>query len=79
MTPSECYGRMFPPLLVETANLDVRGKVFGYRIDHTGVVESARTVTADRDAWQGCTTCPEFDACSRLSNGTLLMQIAMRR
>ena len=78
MTPSECYGRMFPPTLLERADADVRGKVFGYRLDHTGVIESARRVTADRDAWQTCTICPEFDACSRLSAGTLLMEMALR-
>jgi hypothetical protein len=78
MSASECYGRMFPPTLVRTANMDVRGKVFGYRLDHTGVVESARSVTTDRSAWQACTICPDFDACSRLSTGTVLMEIAVR-
>lgn len=38
--PSACYGKMFPTTLVKSANKDVRGMVFGYRVDHTGVVET---------------------------------------
>ena len=76
---SACYGRMYPPTLVKTPNKEVKGKVFGYRVDHTGVVESRRTVTTDPDAWRECTQCPDLDGCFRLSTGTVLMEIALTR
>jgi hypothetical protein len=48
MSPaSACYGKMFPRTLVTTENEETRGKVFGYRIHHRGVVASGRAVTAD--------------------------------
>jgi hypothetical protein len=75
--PSACYGKMFPATLVKTANRQVKAKVFGYRVDHTGVVETRRTVTTDREAWRECTRCPDLDNCFRLSTGTLLMEIAL--
>ena len=73
-----CYGRMFPSTLVRSANTEVRGRVFGYRIDHSGVVESQQVVSTDSEAWRECTKCPEVDSCFRLSTGTLLMEIAVR-
>ena len=76
--PSACYGRMFPSVLVKTANEEVRGKVFGYRVDHTGVVPSRWTVTRDPQAWDECTTCRDLDGCFRLSTGTLLMEMAVK-
>lgn len=75
---SACYGKMFPATLVKTANKEVRAKVFGYRVDHTGVVETGRTVTTDPKAWEECTECPDLDGCFRLSTGTLLMEIAVK-
>ena len=75
---SACYGKMFPPTLVRTANKEVRAKVFGYRVDHTGVVERGRTVTTDLEAWEDCTVCPDLESCLRLSTGTLLMEIALK-
>ena len=42
--PSACYGKRFPATLVKTENEDVQGKVFGYRIEHTGVIETGRMV-----------------------------------
>jgi hypothetical protein len=45
-----CYGGLFPETLVKAPNQDVKGRVFGYRLDHHGVVESGLTVTTDRDA-----------------------------
>jgi hypothetical protein len=76
--PSACYGKMFPSILVTTANQDVRGQVFGYRVEHTGVVESRRAVTTDPEAWGRCAACPDFESCFRLSSGTLLMEMALR-
>lgn len=76
-TPSR-YGGLFPETLVKASNQDVKSRVFGYHLDHHGVVESGRTVTTDRDAWHACTTCPELDGCYRLSVGRILMDIAVR-
>jgi hypothetical protein len=73
-----CYGGLFPETLVKAPNQDVKGRVFGYRLDHHGVVESGLTVTTDRDAWHACTTCPELDGRYRLSVGRMLMEIAVR-
>jgi hypothetical protein len=75
---SACYGKMFPPTLVKTDNQEVRAKVFGYMVDHTGVVETGRTVTTDLEAWDECSQCPDLDGCFRLSTGTLLMEIALK-
>jgi hypothetical protein len=37
---SACYGKMFPSILAVTANREVRGQVFSYRVEPAGVVES---------------------------------------
>ena len=73
-----CYGKMFPTTLKPTVNREIKGKVFGYLIDHTGVVASGRTVSADLDAFDECTVCRNLDDCSRLSAGKLLMEMAIR-
>jgi len=75
---SACYGKMFPATLVKTENQEVKGRVFGYRVDHTGVIATRRAVTVERAAWQECTQCKDLDGCFRLSSGTLLMEIAVR-
>jgi hypothetical protein len=69
---------MFPPTLVKTENKQIRAKVFDYRVDHTGVVETARTVAADLEAWEECCQCADLDGCFRLSTGTLLMETALK-
>lgn len=78
MTHSACYGKMFPSTLVKADNKEIRARVFGYRVDHTGVVETGRTVTTDREAWEECVQCPDLEGCFRLSTGTLLMEIAVK-
>ena len=75
---SGCYGKMYPATLLKVANREVMGKVFGYRVDHSGVVETRRTVSTDLGAWEQCIQCPDFDSCYRLSAGTLLMELAAR-
>jgi hypothetical protein len=69
---------MFPATAVKTENEDVKGSAFGYRIDHTGLIETRRTVTIDREAWEDCAQCHDLDSCFRPSSGTLLMEIAVR-
>jgi hypothetical protein len=75
---SACYGRMFPSIQATTTNLEVRGQVFGYRVEHTGVVASRRSVTTDHEAWARCASCPDFESCFHLSTGTLLMEVALK-
>ena len=77
-TKPECYGSMFPPLISLTYNQPVAGKVFGYQIDQPGIAVRSRTVTTDREAWEDCLACPDFDSCYRLSAGKALMEIALK-
>jgi hypothetical protein len=69
---------MFPPLISLAHNEPVTGKVFGYQIDHPGIAVTRRAVTTDREAWRQCLECPDFDACYRLSTGTVLMEIGVK-
>jgi hypothetical protein len=69
---------MFPPLISLAHDEPVTGKVFGYQIDRPGMVVTRRVVTANREAWRQCLECPDFDACYRLSTGTVLMEIAVK-
>ena len=71
----ECYGKLFPAAL--RASRGVRGKVFGYRVDHVGTVDPGRTLTTDVGAWHECLRCQDREGCYRLSVGTLLMRIAV--
>ena len=73
----ECYGKMFPSMLHIAHNRLVNGKAFGYEVDYPGGV-ATKAVTVNDEAWQHCVGCPEFDACSRLSAGTVLMELAIR-
>jgi hypothetical protein len=75
---ADCYGRLFPSVRVIAHNDDVAGKVFGYRVEQSGIVSSAPTVSVNGEAWENCTRCAEFETCYRLSLGKLLMDIAVR-
>ncbi|MCL5734847.1 MAG: hypothetical protein M1274_04540 [Actinobacteria bacterium] len=57
-----CYGRMCPSALVRVANTDVGAQVFGYRVDHPGLVDTQRTVTVNLEGWDRCLHCSDFDA-----------------
>jgi hypothetical protein len=57
---------------------EVKGKVFGYRVEQPGVIPGGFALTADADAWDECTSCPEFEACYRFSAGKLVMELAAR-
>jgi hypothetical protein len=60
-------------------NKPVSGKVFGYQVDFPGVSATKRGVTVDREAWEECVGCPEFEGCYRISTGTILMELALTR
>jgi hypothetical protein len=74
----ECYGKMFPPVVEMAHNRSVVGKVFGYELSYQGEVAACRAATVNRDAWQQCLECREFEGCYRLSAGTMLMELAVR-
>ncbi|HUI77514.1 MAG TPA: hypothetical protein VLY24_06345 [Bryobacteraceae bacterium] len=57
---------------------EAAGKVFAYRREQTGVITIGSKVTADLNAWDQCTSCPEFDTCYRFSTGKLMMELAAR-
>lgn len=73
-----CYGKMFPSVVETAHNRPTSGRVFGYQIDYAGQVAGTRAATVDRDAWQKCLDCPDFDSCYRLSEGTMLMELAVK-
>jgi hypothetical protein len=77
-TKTDCYGKMFPDVTHLAHNEPVRGKVFGYRVDYPGMVATNRVATANREEWQHCLECPEFEGCYRLSIGTVLMERALK-
>ncbi len=73
-----CYGAMFPPMASLSTNRAVAGTVFRYRIDQPGPIPTEQSLGVDMEAWERCTQCPDFDACYRLSAGTVLMDLALR-
>jgi hypothetical protein len=74
----ECYGKMFPSVVEMAHNRPISGRIFGYQIDYAGQVADRRTATVDRDAWQKCLECPSLDSCYRLSEGTMIMDLAVK-
>lgn len=73
-----CYGRIFPSVLELKHNIAVRGHVFGYEVECSGLSTGDRSVVADTENWRGCLRCPEFDECYRFSTAMLLMEIAVK-
>ncbi len=78
MEVPNCYGKMFPTVVQMVANQSVSGKVFGYELEQVGIGARRRTATANRAAWEECSVCPQFDTCGRLSQGSLLMELAVK-
>jgi hypothetical protein len=73
----ECYGNMFPPVVEMAHAKPVIGKIFGYHLDYPGQVAHTRDAVINREAWEKCLECPELDGCFRLSEGTMLMELAV--
>lgn len=73
----DCYGKMFPSVLEIDHNRSVSGRVFGCQADYPGQV-ATKAVTVNDESWHHCLSCPQFDACYRLSAGTAIMEIALR-
>ncbi len=77
-TEKECYGRIFPSVAELHHNSLVGGRVFGYKVECTGISTGDRTVVTDLQHWRECICCSKFSDCYQLSVGQLLMEIAIR-
>ena len=71
----ECYGTMFPDAFVYTENTPTKGKAFSFELDRAGgTFRSGRKVSVDREEWDDCVQCPEFNDCYRLCIGRLILE-----
>jgi len=77
-TQRTCYGKMFPDVIHLVDNEEVTGRVFGYRVDRPGVAVTNRSAAVNKEEWQRCVECPEFEGCYRLSIGTVLVELAIK-
>jgi len=75
----ECYGTMFHDALHYATNRPMRGKVFSFEIESTGLARSDRRVNANIQEWDDCLACHEFDHCYKFSTGGLLLQAAIEK
>jgi len=75
----ECYGTMFHDALHFSTNQPMRGKVFSFEIDSTGLARSDRRVKASIEEWDDCLACDEFDHCYKFSMAGLLLQTAIEK
>jgi len=74
-----CYGTMFHDTLHFTANESMKGKVFSFELDTTGLARSDRKVIADIEEWDDCLECPEFDHCYRYCMAKLTLEAAIAK
>jgi hypothetical protein len=68
---------MFPAVAKPPHNIEVAGKVLSYRIEHPGMMPTGHTLNIDRESWQRCLECKEFEGCYRMSIGKLLVDSAL--
>ena len=73
-----CYGTMFHETLHFRENVPMRGKVFSFELDRTGLVRSSRRFEADMTEWDDCLDCEEFDHCYRFCMAKLALQAAIQ-
>ena len=73
-----CYGEMFPNFRHAAGAWKTDGKVFHLSVvGPSGMLPPARHVEMDRDAWDECYRCPDFDSCYKLSMARLALQTAV--
>ena len=72
-----CYGKMFHETLHFSANTPMRGKVFAFELDRSGLVRTRRSIDADISEWDDCLDCEEFQHCYQLCMAKLLLQTAI--
>jgi hypothetical protein len=74
----KCYGTMFPSILRPEADKIVSGKVFSFEIVRAGgTFVSYRRVAVNRQEWDDCLNCPEFEHCYKLCTGRLALEAAI--
>ena len=75
---NKCYGTMFPSILPADADRIVSGKVFSFEIVRAGgTFVSHRRVAVNRQEWDDCLACPDFEDCYKLSVGRLALETAI--
>ncbi len=52
----------------------MKGKVFAFELDRTGLARSSREIKADIAEWDDCLGCEEFDHCYKFCTAKLLLQ-----
>ncbi len=73
----DCYGKMFPSVTERFDNVMITGKVFGYYVEHPGLMATSRSAFADEKAWRQCVECKDYESCYRLSISKLLLEAAL--
>lgn len=74
----ECYGTMFPDVLHLPLDQPASGKVFSVLLERAGgLMRSARSMTTDREQWNECVECPEFDHCYKYCMAKLTLASAI--
>lgn len=74
----DCYGRMFPDVLHLHSDAPVSGKVFLVLLERAGgLLRSNRAIVADRDEWDECLQCPDFDHCYKFCMAKLTLASAI--
>jgi hypothetical protein len=78
MEVSSCYGRTFLKITQMVHDEPISGKVFGYFVDQPGPFVREWTATFNREVWVEGSACSDFEKCCQLSQGTLLMKLALK-
>jgi hypothetical protein len=74
----QCYGTMFPNPLRATNDAVNAGKAFSFVvISPGGMCRAVRRVEVNREEWDDCTQCPEFEDCYRLGMAKLALEAAV--
>jgi hypothetical protein len=72
-----CYGTMFPETLRGRDGSRAAGKVFSFCLVPVGGVTSPDCrVEVNRDEWDDCLRCPEFESCYKLCMARLTLKTA---
>ena len=74
-----CYGTMFHDTLHFATNEAMKGKVFSFELDTSGLARSDRKVMANIEEWDDCLECPEFDHCYRYCMARLSLEAAIAK
>ena len=72
-----CYGQMFPNVIAPVDAGVFSGEVFSFQIENIELARCQRSVSVDRQKWDGCLHGPEFDHCYKLAMGILALQTAI--